>query len=86
MSKKKWQQKRDLTTSSYELPNKIRAKIDEVADELGIPKSQLVSALLIVGFDALEKGELDLSNYLKPSRSPLYRYVIDIERLQEDWS
>jgi hypothetical protein len=86
MSKKKWQEKRNLRTSSYELPAAIREKIDDYASELEVPKSQLVTVLLIVGFDSLDNNRLDLSNYLKPSRSPLYRYVIDIDRLLEEYS
>ena len=85
MTKESWQKKRDLKTSSYELPSALREKIDDLADELGVPKSQLVAVLLVVGFDAIEKGRLNLTRYLKPSRSPLYRYVIDLDSLQQDW-
>lgn len=85
MAKKKWQEKHNLKSGSYELPADMKDNIDDVAGEIGVPKSQLVAALLLVGFDALESGDLDLAEYLSQSRSPLYRYVIDLEKLKNDW-
>ncbi len=59
----------------YDLPMDIGDRIAEIADEYGIPKSQLVAFLLDIAIRALDAG-MDLRPYLRPSRVPRFEWFL----------
>ena len=58
--------------ATYDLPPIVRESIRELAEELRIPASQLVSLALIQFLRAYQANEIDLGQYKQPSRSPRY--------------
>lgn len=82
---KKWRDRKNLKQRGYELPGETATAIDDLASELGLPKSQVVTMLVHVGIDKIKDGSFPISNYLKSSRSPLYRYTLDMDKFLEDW-
>lgn len=65
-------QSRREQRATYDLPPMLRESIRELAEELHIPASQLVSLSLINFLRAYREGEIDLGQYKQPSRSPRY--------------
>ena len=57
-------------------------EIKAFAQEWGVPISQVVDLFIIHGLESIEDGSLDLQDFLKESRSPLYRFVIDLNRFR----
>ena len=79
------QEKRKAGKVSYDLPPEVKQTIADLAEELGVPQSQIATVLLVCGLDAMRNGEVNIAQYLIPSRSPLHQYVIDLERFMNDW-
>lgn len=67
----KIQARRELRVT-YDLPPELRARIKDLGEELRIPASQLVTLALLRFLRDLEKGDVPLSRYKQPSRSPRY--------------
>jgi hypothetical protein len=85
MSKKKErEEQRKARTIKLELPEDIKQELIDLASELEVPTSQVAAILLDHGFEAIQNGEIDLSEYLQPSRSPLFRYTLNIDKYKED--
>lgn len=57
---------------TYDLPPPLRQRIKQLAAEQGLPASQLVSLALLRFLKQFEAGEVELSRYKQPSRSPRY--------------
>jgi len=57
---------------TYDLPPLLRQRIRAMAEEQGLPASQLVTLALLRFLKQFEAGEVDLSRYKLPSRSPRY--------------
>jgi len=64
---------------NYDIEPSIQAKIDALAAEYDIPKARIVNYLLAKGL--LEIDNSDMYSRLKPSRSPVFKRVIDINDL-----
>jgi hypothetical protein len=58
--------------ATYDLPPGIRSRIKELAEEERLPASQLVTLALFRFLSDFESGQVDLSEYKQPSRSPRY--------------
>lgn len=58
--------------ATYDLPPQLRKAIQELAEELRLPQSQLVTLALIRFLQAYKNEEVDLAQYKEPSRSPRY--------------
>jgi hypothetical protein len=58
--------------ATYDLPPSIRNRIKELADELRLPASQLVTLALVRFLKAYDDDQIDLSVYKQPSASPRY--------------
>lgn len=67
--------------ATYDLPPEVRQSIKELADHLSLPASQLVTLALLKFLNDYENGQIDLSIYKQPSRSPRYDWVL---KLPED--
>ena len=65
-------QSRRENRATYDLPPKLRKRIKTLADEERVPASQIVTLALYRLLQAIDKKEVDLSFYKKPSRSPRY--------------
>jgi hypothetical protein len=57
---------------TYDLPPAVRQRIKDLAEELRLPASQLVSLALVRFLKAYEAESIDLSPYLQSSASPRY--------------
>ncbi len=59
---------------TYDLPPDLRKRFKALADERGLPASQLVTLALLRFLDDLEHGRVPLERYQHPSRSPRYAW------------
>jgi hypothetical protein len=57
---------------TYDLPPALRQRIKELAEEQGLPASQLVTLALLRFLKEYDQGAVNLSRYKQPSRSPRY--------------
>jgi hypothetical protein len=67
----KIQSRRDQR-ATYDLPPVLREAVRELAEELRLPASQLVTLALARFFTDYDAGTIDLGKYKQPSRSPRY--------------
>lgn len=67
----KIQSRRDQR-ATYDLPPVLREDIRDLAEELRIPASQLVTLALARFMNEYRSGSIDLGKYKQPSRSPRY--------------
>ncbi len=58
--------------ATYDLPPALRQRIKDLAEELRLPASQLVTLALARFLQEYDKGQIDLGQYKQPSRSPRY--------------
>lgn len=58
--------------ATYDLPPALRQRMKTLAEEQGLPASQLVTLALLRFLKQFEAGEVELSRYKQPSRSPRY--------------
>ena len=58
--------------ATYDLPPLLRQRIKEMAEDLRLPASQLVTLALARFLLDYESGQIDLGEYKQPSRSPRY--------------
>lgn len=84
MGQKKYMKKHNLKRLQLDIPEETRDKLREIADNLGVPQSQLVTLLLEAGFADLEAGALKLDEYLEPAQSPLFSFTLDIDKFKTD--
>jgi hypothetical protein len=81
---KQRQENRKAGRVQYDLPPETKDDVAALAEELGVPQSQVAALLLEHGLEAVKKGEVDLSQYLVPSRSPLFDYNLNLEKFRKD--
>ncbi len=65
-------QSRREQRATYDLPPSIRESVRQLAEELRLPASQLVTLALIRFLRSYATDEIDLGQYKQPSRSPRY--------------
>lgn len=63
--------------ATYDLPPALRERIKNLADELRLPASQLVTLALARFLQAFDQGGVDLGEYKRPSRSPRYDWNLE---------
>ena len=71
--------------ATYDLPPAVRKRVKDLAEELRLPASQLVTLALVRFLKAYEAENIDLSPYLQSSASPRYDWnlVLPEELLPE---
>jgi len=67
----KIQSRRDQR-ATYDLPPSIREMVKDLAEDLRLPASQLVTLALARFLSDYANGLIDLGRYKQPSRSPRY--------------
>ena len=67
----KIQSRRDQR-ATYDLPPAIREAVRDLAEDLRLPASQLVTLALARFLSDYSAGQIDLGRYKQPSRSPRY--------------
>lgn len=67
----KIQSRRDQR-ATYDLPPSIRESMRDLAEDLRLPASQLVTLALARFLSDYSTGQIDLGKYKQPSRSPRY--------------
>ena len=68
-----------------DLPPDLEKRIVDLAASLECPISQAAAALLVIGINALNATSadgFDLTDYRKPSKSPRYSYILDIQEIE----
>ncbi len=68
----------------FDLPEAITARLEQLAAEIGCPESQIAAFLLAHGLQELEDEAIQLTPYLQPSRSPRYRFNLQIPGIEEE--
>ncbi len=63
--------------ATYDLPPALRERIKELAEELRLPASQLVTLALARFLGDYDQGRIDLGMYKRPSRSPRYDWNLE---------
>jgi hypothetical protein len=66
--------------ATYDLPPALRERIRALAEEQGIPASQLVTLALLRFLRAWDDGDAPISRYKTPSRSPRYAWNLELPR------
>jgi hypothetical protein len=82
--RQKRQEDRKARSVRYDLEPELKQTIADLAAEYGVPQSQIASLLMEHGLEALRSGEIDIASYLRPSRSPLFDYTLDIDQFKDD--
>ncbi len=59
---------------TYDLPPDLRQRISALAEERGLPASQLVTLALLRFLKEFQAGAVALEPYQHPSRSPRYQW------------
>ncbi|NMC35164.1 MAG: hypothetical protein GYA36_22295 [Veillonellaceae bacterium] len=67
----KIQSRRDQR-ATYDLPPSLREMVRDLAEDLRLPASQLVTLALVRFLSDYANGLIDLGKYKQPSRSPRY--------------
>ncbi len=65
--------------ATYDLPPAVRLRIKQLAGQQSLPISQLVTLALLRFFNDYEAGDVELGAIKKPSKSPKYDWVLDLE-------
>ena len=65
-------QARKEKRATYDLPPVVRQQINQLAEDQRLPASQLVTLALARFLQEYERGEIDLNELKRPSRSPRY--------------
>ena len=60
-----------------------KEEIKAFAQEWGIPISQVVDLFIQYGLEGIRDGSIDLQAYLEDSRSPLYQYVVNLQKFKD---
>lgn len=63
--------------ATYDLPPGLRERIKDLAEELRLPASQLVTLGLARFLGEYDQGKIDISIYKRPSRSPRYDWNLE---------
>ncbi len=64
--------------ATYDLPPALRERIKDLAEELRLPASQLVTLALSRFLRDYDQGGVDLGKYKRPSRSPRYDWNLEL--------
>ncbi len=72
--------RRDSRTT-YDLPPELREAVRTLAEEQGVPASQLASLALIRFMEDVAAGKVDLDSMKEPSRSPRYDWNLKLSNL-----
>ena len=62
---------------TYDLPPQLKQAMFDLAESLSLPASQLATLALHRFLESYSEGQIDLSKYKKPSRSPRYDWKLD---------
>ncbi|MDO9085023.1 MAG: hypothetical protein Q7U53_02345 [Anaerolineaceae bacterium] len=62
---------------TYDLPPQLKQAMFELAESLSLPASQLATLALHRFLKSYSEGQIDLSKYKKPSRSPRYEWKLE---------
>jgi len=62
---------------TYDLPPQLKQSVFDLAESLSLPASQLVTLALYQFLLAYSSGQIDLSKYKKPSKSPRYDWKLE---------
>ena len=62
---------------TYDLPPQLKQAMFELAESLSLPASQLATLALHRFLQSYSEGQIDLSKYKKPSRSPRYEWKLE---------
>lgn len=65
--------------TTYDIPVELRQRIKELAEQHGVPASQVATLGLLRFVEDLAARRLDLGTYKVPSRSPRYDFNLVIE-------
>ncbi len=76
------------TKATYDLPETIKERIEVIATEFGIPKSQLAAFFLDHAIREYDIGRIDLRPYLRPSRVPRFEsfLILPGDANDDGWS
>lgn len=66
-----------------DLPVDIKAKVDDIAKQIGCPMSQVATVLLAIGLEHFEHPVIDIGSYRVPSKSPRYEWNLDIPEIMK---
>ncbi len=64
---------------TYEMNADLVVIVREVADAMEISPAAVVNRLLLDALERYAGGEIDFEDYLKPSRSPRYLWIVEID-------
>jgi hypothetical protein len=63
---------------TYDLPQALRDSVRDLAEEQGVPASQLAALALLRFMDDYKKGQVDLDALKEPSHSPRYDWNLNL--------
>ncbi len=62
----------------YDIPPELRAWVKSLGEELGVPASQIAALALLRFARDYQEGQVDLSSYKTPSRSPRFDWNLNL--------
>ena len=61
---------------TYDIPPILKQTMFEMAESMSLPASQLATLAIFRFLEDFQNGEIDLTKYKKPSRSPRYDWKL----------
>jgi hypothetical protein len=79
------QAKRDAQRErvTLELDPALMAMVRQIAEAEGISPAGVINLLLVPGIEKYAAGEIDFGENTRPSRSPRYEWVVELQGLEE---
>lgn len=75
------EERRKRRTVKLEIDEDTKDELYALAEEYGVPISQMASLLFEYGYEAIRNGEVDIAAYLKESGAPqLFKHNIDLKK------
>jgi hypothetical protein len=83
LSKKQRQEMDEKRVTLY-FDEKTRQDLQDLSDELGVPRSQIMAYFFLAGMNNFAQARALLPRYLVPSKAARWQFNIDLERFRED--
>lgn len=64
---------------NLDLPPRVKQGVKDLAARESVPESQLVTLAIVRFFEDLKAGRVKLEDYKRPTKSPKYDWVLEID-------
>jgi hypothetical protein len=69
---------------TFDIPRNILSEIEQLSVKHSTPKSQIVTLLLLAGLKLVAEGNVNISQYKRPTKSPRFDWVLEMPKVYQD--